>query len=54
MGAKKYEFVKQPKEGEFGEWITADGYKCYTDNRATAVRWYKNHLDIIKRRVINK
>lgn len=40
----KVEFAEQPKAGTFGKWITKDGFTCYTDNRATAVRWYKKHL----------
>lgn len=42
--SQKVEFTEQPKAGTFGKWITKDGFTCYTDNRATAVRWYKKHL----------
>lgn len=41
----KYEFIKQPEADKFGEWQTADGFKCYTDKRSQAVRWYKVHLE---------
>lgn len=41
---QKVEFAEQPKVGAFGKWKTKDGFMCYTDNRATAVRWYKKHL----------
>ena len=40
----KYEFIKYPETGKFGEWKTADGFNCYTDKRSQAVRWYKKHL----------
>lgn len=40
----KVEFTEQPKVGTFGKWVTKDGFTCYTDNRTTAVRWYKKHL----------
>ncbi|WP_236092979.1 hypothetical protein [Bacteroides thetaiotaomicron] len=42
--SQKVEFTEQPKVGTFGKWVTKDGFTCYTDNRATAVRWYKKHL----------
>lgn len=45
MSKEKYNFIVQPQEGLFGEWHTADGFKCYTDNRASAVRWYKKFLN---------
>lgn len=41
----KIEFIEQPPQGVCGDWKTADGFKCYTDNRTTAVRWYKNWLN---------
>lgn len=41
----KYEFIKQPEKGVFGEWQTADGFRCYTDTRTQAVRFYKRHLE---------
>lgn len=41
----KYNFIKQPPKGEFGKWETEDGFKCYTDKRATAVSWYKRWLE---------
>lgn len=44
LKSQKVEFTEQPKAGTFGKWITKDGFTCYTDNRATAVRWYKKHL----------
>lgn len=44
MSKTKYNFIKQPEEGKFGEWLMMDGFQCYTDNRATAVRWYKQYL----------
>lgn len=40
----KYHFIKQPSKGEFGEWETIEGFKCYTTNRATAIRMYKKWL----------
>lgn len=40
----KVEFAEQPEAGVFGKWVTKDGFTCYTDNRATALRWYKKHL----------
>lgn len=40
----KVEFAEQPEVGTFGKWETQDGFTCYTDNRTTAVRWYKKHL----------
>ena len=42
--APKVEFMEQPEVGTFGKWVTKDGFTCYTDNRATVVRWYKKHL----------
>lgn len=40
----KYEFTEHPINGEYGNWITKDGFKCFTNNRTSAVRWYKNWL----------
>lgn len=40
----KYEFLTQPPKGVWGAWTTKDGFKCYTDSRASAVRWYKEFL----------
>lgn len=37
----KYEFTSQPPKGQWGQWKTKDGFKCYTNDRACAVRWYK-------------
>lgn len=45
MSKEKYNFIVRPQEGLHGEWRTADGFKCYTDNRASAVRWYKKFLN---------
>lgn len=39
-----YEFIEQPPKGVCGTWRTKDGFKCYTDKRSTAVRWYKEFL----------
>ncbi|TDX86210.1 hypothetical protein [Epilithonimonas xixisoli] len=44
MSNEKYVFTVRPQEGMHGEWRTEDGFKCWTDNRASAVRWYKKYL----------
>lgn len=46
----KYKFKTQPLPGQYGTWTTEDGFKCYTDDRAAAVRWYKRWLDENKNR----
>lgn len=42
--SQKVEFAEQPNAGTLGKWVTKDGFTCYTDKRANAVRWYKKHL----------
>lgn len=41
----KIRFVAEPRKHTYGEWRTEDGFKCFTDNRTSAVRWYKKWLD---------
>lgn len=38
-------FIEEPRKHTLGTWRTADGFKCFTDNRTTAVRWYKKWKD---------
>ena len=45
MATTKYNFTKEPPKGVYGHWETTDGFKAYTDKRATAVRWYKKWLE---------
>jgi hypothetical protein len=40
----KYQFTTQPPAGEYGTWKTTDGFKCYTNDRKIAVRWYVRWL----------
>lgn len=47
----KVEFKEQPEAGKFGKWVTKDGFVCYTDSRATALRWYKKHLWNIENKI---
>ena len=51
MSKNKYEFIVSQQEGKSGEWQTADGFRCFTDKRATAIRWYKQFL---KDKTLNK